>query len=700
MIFKRLIIQNFRQFQGEQEIVFSTENNKNVTVIHGFNGSGKTTLLNTFTWLFYATFSPDFENQELLETEATFAQLNINKELVTSAKLYFEDRDKTYMAERKQIVTKTLDGKRKVLQSPTLTVHFHKLNGEWEESRNPQDLLEQLLPKPLSPFFFFNGERIEKLASSDAYKDIEAGVKILLDIEVYDRAIKHLNGEIIRTLRREIGKRSGKKGEQVENEIEQLEEQQDNINKKIQQSKARLQKIEEEKKRIDEILLENPELRLLQEQRQNQEKARENKKKESVETEQQLAQEVSQHGYLILVSNVLQKAEEILDTAYQKGELPIDMKRPFVRDLLEKQQCICGRELAPGTESYSCVEKWHDRVGVGSEELEKAVIRAKGSLPSLRERRTRALEKIGILQEKRGEIEEEIIKIGDDLSEISKKIGGRELSEDYDYGKLEKQRKKAEEAISELNLEIGRDSQKSKSIGGDIQQKERELNTIAKSDLQGQLAQCRLDTVNNVREAIEKIRYLRQKELVEDISERLNRIWNKISIKDYKAQFTDEYRLNLVKKIGTLEQQVSGTSTGEKQILSLVFIGSLVDKARSIYREKNKSQKNINQKHLFRGGLYPLVIDSAFGQLELDYRRDVAHLLPTLAPQIIIFVSESQWRGEAEKSLISNVGSQWILECSTPKERGKKITLNGKEYSYIVESKDEFECTQLVEVEV
>ena len=45
MLLKSLKLKDFRQFKGEQSVVFSTDPEKNVTIIMGENGSGKTTLL-------------------------------------------------------------------------------------------------------------------------------------------------------------------------------------------------------------------------------------------------------------------------------------------------------------------------------------------------------------------------------------------------------------------------------------------------------------------------------------------------------------------------------------------------------------------------------------------------------------------------------------------------------------------------------
>ena len=55
MLIKKLKLKNFRQYIGEQEIQFSTDREKNVTVLIGVNTSGKTTLVRAFEWILYNT---------------------------------------------------------------------------------------------------------------------------------------------------------------------------------------------------------------------------------------------------------------------------------------------------------------------------------------------------------------------------------------------------------------------------------------------------------------------------------------------------------------------------------------------------------------------------------------------------------------------------------------------------------------------
>ncbi len=53
MIINKLEMFNFRQYIGHQEVEFSTDPEKNVTVLIGVNTSGKTTIVRAFEWCLY-----------------------------------------------------------------------------------------------------------------------------------------------------------------------------------------------------------------------------------------------------------------------------------------------------------------------------------------------------------------------------------------------------------------------------------------------------------------------------------------------------------------------------------------------------------------------------------------------------------------------------------------------------------------------
>ena len=67
MIINKLEMCDFRQYIGLQEVEFSTDSEKNVTVLIGVNTSGKTTIIRAFEWCLYG--KNGFEDTVLLNSE-------------------------------------------------------------------------------------------------------------------------------------------------------------------------------------------------------------------------------------------------------------------------------------------------------------------------------------------------------------------------------------------------------------------------------------------------------------------------------------------------------------------------------------------------------------------------------------------------------------------------------------------------------
>ena len=67
MIIQSIEMNNFRQYVGRQKIEFSTDKEKNVTVLIGVNTSGKTTIIRAFEWCLYG--KNGFEDPVLLNSD-------------------------------------------------------------------------------------------------------------------------------------------------------------------------------------------------------------------------------------------------------------------------------------------------------------------------------------------------------------------------------------------------------------------------------------------------------------------------------------------------------------------------------------------------------------------------------------------------------------------------------------------------------
>jgi DNA sulfur modification protein DndD len=64
MILEEIRLTDFRCFYGKCSIKFSTDSDRNVTLIYAENGVGKTTLLNALLWCFFGETTERFEKKE------------------------------------------------------------------------------------------------------------------------------------------------------------------------------------------------------------------------------------------------------------------------------------------------------------------------------------------------------------------------------------------------------------------------------------------------------------------------------------------------------------------------------------------------------------------------------------------------------------------------------------------------------------
>jgi DNA sulfur modification protein DndD len=692
MILREVKLTNFRQFAGEQMLTFSVDPEKNVTVLHGFNGAGKTTLLNAFTWALYGQCTPDFEHPDKLETEAVFAGLAQEATMDVAVKLVFDDTKggvkRKFLAERRLQVRKIGDGGRVIVREPVLSVHYVEEDGATQDSGNPQDTIDSILPQELCPFFFFNGERIDELAKPEAYERIDRAVRTLLDLTPIERAIQHLGGKITNDLRAEVAEHAAADVQEAKRSLDQLDEEHGKILAKLGQLKRNIEALETEKEAIDSKLALIPEVKGLKLQRDEMEKRRKAILQSLSNLRGDLAKNLSRHAYILLAPAVLKRATETLNDARNRGELPGPIKQQFVKDLLAEGKCICARPLEEGSEERAAVEEWKEQTH--SDELEALAGVTSAGIGSLQTRADRCRDDIREAVARKDSLQGDLQYVREQLDDISHKISTQQSSEDPD--KLEARRREIEDQIGNVKLERSHCESTLRENEDKIREAKRKIEQCEIADQVGLLAQRRLTAVSNVRDALDRILQCRFRDIHRDLLERLEEVWSSIAIKNYTARLSEDFRLQLTKMIGTRREPVVGASTGEKQVLSLAFVGALGDKARSTYHAAGAGDT------LFKGGLYPLVIDSAFGTLEVDYRRDVTRWITTLAPQLIIMVSESQWRKEVEEEMSRSIGKEYVMKYETPKQKARMISLRGREYPYVVQSDDGHERAVFEEV--
>lgn len=158
----------------------------------------------------------------------------------------------------------------------------------------------------------------------------------------------------------------------------------------------------------------------------------------------------------------------------------------------------------------------------------------------------------------------------------------------------------------------------------------------------------------------EEIRQLFIEITREDMDEKIKHVFANISRKeDREACLNENFELTIRNKVSHQPQILS---TGERQITSLAFIGALVSYA------KEKTQSDLITD--FSGGDFPIVMDSAFGNLDPTHKANVAKGLPQLASQVIVIISDEQWRGTVEENIAERVHTVYNMHDASDDKDG------------------------------
>jgi DNA sulfur modification protein DndD len=206
------------------------------------------------------------------------------------------------------------------------------------------------------------------------------------------------------------------------------------------------------------------------------------------------------------------------------------------------------------------------------------------------------------------------------------------------------------------------------------------------------LAQRRIAATQDAIERLIEVRTRLDNQFRTSLERRVQEIFTGISFTPYLPKLNQNYELTLVEKTSGNEELVAA-STGENQILSLSFIGGIIDRVRDWIQEQALMGPD--------SSTFPIVMDSPFGSLDEIYRRQIAQTLPTLANQLVVLVTKTQWRGEVAQEMEPYIGREYVLVYNSPKPECDRdwMELGGVRYDLVKPSPNEFEYTEIVEVE-
>lgn len=655
-----ITLKNFRQFR-EATIQFAQDADENITVVHGSNGSGKTTLLNAFTWVFYDEV--DFDTRpNRLANEGAMAAASQGDRIEVSVELGFAHEDRTYLATREIVYEKRremdLDGE---IIDGGLTLKY-KEDGRWRTRENAKNTIDKIIPERLSGLFFFDGEDIDDLAGIDNQERIQEAIQNIMGLTILERATRHL-GDVAKRFENEVDEFASDELSTLIDQKRELENDIDELSREYDDTKRAKGRVEQEINDIEQTLERLDESAALQERRNEYEKEKEQLEAQVADIEKQLKSTISELGFVPLAMPLLEETAQDLDKLREQGKIPSELSNSFIDSLLEAQRCICGRELKPDSEEYQNVAAM--KGDALSDGVEQSAIRIVGHLNQLAENEAEYFERVDELIARRKDTIEDITKQEELIDKVSAEL--QDIDQTTDEGEsvsdLETKREKKESEQEELINELGRIEEKIHRKEETIKELVQEIEDKEDEKEEALVAKRRQKTAMMTREELQNSFDELKNKVRRWSNERIRDTFEQIATKDMRAEITEDFQLKIRQDVGDKEIEVD-KSTGERQIASLAFIGSLVSIARRRYESDSESE-------YFTGGIYPLVMDSPFGALDKKHRRKVSEVIPSLANQVVVFATDSQWEGPVEDEMSDSIGEQYWLNFSSGDGQGE-----------------------------
>ncbi|KKN14113.1 hypothetical protein LCGC14_0999420, partial [marine sediment metagenome] len=534
----RLKLKNFRQFYGECELEFLSDDTSRITVIHGENGSGKTSLLNAFKWVLYGKTDFDTGEQTILN-ELALSEIALGAVTELSLELEFEHEGSTYTVHRKQEFKRTGEAlEAEPIGKSVPTLSWIDERGKYETAKNPANRINQLIPEQMHSYFFFNGERIEKLANVSASGEIRDAIKTLMGLEIIDRASDHLGRLVIKDLRKEASETASadyrellEKEARINTEIDQRKQERDTATKSSKGFQTELDAINASYEQIADVKAKAEQRRSLETERGTIEGDLESLSQERMEL-------VSQTGALAFLSDTVTSVSNALEDCRKKGELPYKIRRTFIDDLLHDAMCICGTELQEGSQARAALEGYRDQAT--GEDLEAAFTDVVSNLRAMPRERNRLYAQLSTWSAKESDYNKRLKAIAEELDEISSNLGSSDIE---DVKRLEERRNELTQLQADERLKIVKAKDAIELLNDDLAKIKKEIDKVQSKSQKEDLARQKLEFAEACKNLVDNLHEALAEETRHHLSSKVNDTFQSILRKDFYAEIDRDYTL-------------------------------------------------------------------------------------------------------------------------------------------------------------
>lgn len=653
MIFQSIKMFNFRQFVGEQQIDFSTDEKKNVTVLIGVNTSGKTTIIRAFEWCLYG--KNGFDDPILLNSEVR-SKMSLGESQKVYVSVVFLHDNVQYTLTRTytyQCIDRRRENDEYIVSlskkpDEDLILEYLMQDGQTKtkvERNNIQESIDRVLPVDLSDYFFFGGERISGIANRT---DLSKAVRGLMRIDVLEHARDHLQA-VVKKFDSMIDTTGNVTAQTARDSLETFKKQKDALEKELVNNQNEIdywtKKEEEYKEELSKCNVE--EVKDAQNKRDRIVSVLNRERNNLSQYKKSVVSAFNSRPYAFFGMPELTAALELLESVKDETEGIPAMEQGSIDYLLRRGFCICGTKLDKGTKPYDLVmserrklppEQIGNLVSTFKSKAEGYLAGSETYFESIKKSFTEyrdCLRNIGQLEDELTNISNVIIDESAVKSIEEKRIHAANMLKDSrrDFDQTNKEIGKCDANIDNCEdtiAKFAKNSTKNAKIASYIAYSEYVLNWLS--------------------ETYER----KESEVREELEKRVNINFSKMYHGERSIIIDEKYRVKY-SDITTEE------SDGLKAVKSFAFIASLVSMAKD---------KILDDEKIKFGRDYPLVMDAPFSNVDEIHIDNICRILPQTANQVIMAVMQKDW-DYASKNLDKYVG----ISYSILKDRD----INGKE---------------------
>jgi DNA sulfur modification protein DndD len=648
MIINKLEMCNFRQYIGQQSVEFSSDKEKNVTVLIGVNTSGKTTIVRAFEWCLYGKIG--FEDKALLNSEV---RQNMKEGDVQDAwvAVTFTHDDVVYTIKRThsyRCIERYVEDGEVVVNlgkkpDEDLSLEYLQKDGQTKtpiDRSNIEESMNRVLPRDLSDYFFFGGERISGIANRT---DLSDAVRGLMRLNVLENAYSHLKA-VVKGFEDDIDTSGDANAQKAKDSLETYTKRKEGLETELENYSQQVDYWLEKEREYDAKLAKSniEQVKELAAKRRKAQRALENEcaRLERVKAEMVRCFNNRTFAYFGLPS--IKASLEFLEKQNEKAggvrECIPAMEQDAIDYLIKRGTCICGTRLDPGTIPYLKVLEEQrilppEHVGDAVRQYKD---KAEGYLAGTEDYKEQLERKFIEYRE----VKRNIVSIQNEIESLA-----GEVIDNTEARKIEDKRKDAHTRYLEAKQDYDACNRKLGECNSNIDNCQKAIDKFAKSSVKNQRTARLIAYAQHVYNWLLET-YKGKEEIVRiELQKRVNDNFAKMYHGKRMIEIDEKYRVKY-SDVKTEE------SDGLKAVKSFAFIASLVSMAKD---------KILDDGEMKLGQVYPLVMDAPFSNVDEIHIDNICSILPNTANQVIMAVMQKDWE-YASTNLQSYVGMSYRIE--------------------------------------